>query len=187
MTCLPQAGLLPGSDALPLLSTSNLSQQSLGEIWAIADPGNNGFLTKESWYTAARIIGWLQKGGQSSVQESLGSKAGGPLPTFDGHPPPPVMSSNTGSTGSLPTLTPADRTKFTRIFVSCGPQNGLVTGDKAREVFLKSQLDYDKLGQIWYVLLDTSLVNIADGRLGTSQTPNSGGVWTSPTLSLQCS
>jgi hypothetical protein len=27
----------------------------------------------------------------------------------------------------------------------------LVTGDKARDVFVKSQLSYEKLGQIWYV------------------------------------
>jgi epidermal growth factor receptor substrate 15 len=58
-----------------------------------------------------------------------------------------MSAQNTGS--SLPLLTPADRTKFTRIFVGCGPQNGLVSGDKARDVFVKSKLDYEKLGQIW--------------------------------------
>lgn len=52
---------------------------------------------------------------------------------------------------TLPPLTAGDRTKFTRIFVGCGPSNGLVTGEKARDVFVKSQLSYDKLGQIWYV------------------------------------
>jgi epidermal growth factor receptor substrate 15 len=57
---------------------------------------------------------------------------------------------STQLTGSgLPPISAADRTKFTRIFVGCGPQNGLVSGDKARDVFLKSQLSYDKLGQIW--------------------------------------
>ncbi|ORX34776.1 hypothetical protein BD324DRAFT_634936 [Kockovaella imperatae] len=148
------SGVLPGQDALPFLTSSRLSQQTLGEVWAIADPGNNGFLTKDGWYKAARIIGWLQKGGQTTVQESLASRPG-PLPTFEGQAPPPTQFS--GSAGaaassggaSLPPLTPADRTKFTRIFVSCGPQNGLVSGDKAREVFLKSKLDYEKLGQIW--------------------------------------
>jgi epidermal growth factor receptor substrate 15 len=53
----------------------------------------------------------------------------------------------------LPPLTPADRAKFTKIFVGCGPAQGLVSGDKARDVFLKSQLNYDKLGQIWFVLI----------------------------------
>ena len=76
------------------------------------------------------------------------------MPTFEGHPGPPAQASGGAqpSGPGLPPLTPADRTKFTRIFVSCGPQNGLVSGDKAREVFLKSQLNYDKLGQIWCVI-----------------------------------
>ena len=76
--------------------------------------------------------------------------AAGPLPTFAGHPPPPQMApARSASTPSLPPLTPADRTKFTRLFVGAGPQNGVVSGDKARETFVKSQLDYEKLGQIW--------------------------------------
>ncbi len=97
-------------------------------------------------------------------------RPGGPYPSFSGQappppqaplseqtsgqrpPPPPVPVSNTGG-GAVPPLTPADRTKFTRIFVGCGPQNGLVSGDKARDVFVKSQLGYDKLGQIWWVLV----------------------------------
>lgn len=89
--------------------------------------------------------------------------AAGPYPSFQGHPPPPpqlpLSAQSTGQrpaqlstqlTGSgLAPISAADRTKFTRIFVGCGPQNGLVSGDKARDVFLKSQLSYDKLGQIW--------------------------------------
>jgi epidermal growth factor receptor substrate 15 len=51
-----------------------LPQQTLGEIWAVADPDNNGFLTRDGWYKAARLIGWLQKGGQTTVDETLASK-----------------------------------------------------------------------------------------------------------------
>lgn len=145
---------MPGSDALPFLTSSGLPQQTLGEIWAIADPDNNGFLTKDGFYTAARLIGWVQSTGQTQVDPSLASKAG-PLPTFKGYPSPPTTAavnpmSPAATGGSLPPLTPADRTKFTRIFVGCGPTNGLVSGDKARNVFLKSKLPYDKLAQIWY-------------------------------------
>lgn len=166
--------MLLGQDALPFLTKSGLQQQTLGEIWALSDPDNNGFLTKESWYKAARVIGWVQKGGKTIVEESLLNQRkysqsvvsklkclAGPYPSFTGLPPPPpqapLNAQTTGQrplsaapTGSgLPPLTPADRTKFTRIFVGCGPQNGLVSGDKARDVFVKSQLSYDKLGQIW--------------------------------------
>jgi epidermal growth factor receptor substrate 15 len=55
--------------------TSGLPQQTLGEIWALSDPDNNGFLTKEGWYKAARLIGWMQKGNLTTVEESLASKS----------------------------------------------------------------------------------------------------------------
>ncbi|WWD08984.1 hypothetical protein V865_007099 [Kwoniella europaea PYCC6329] len=153
-------GILPGQDAYPFLTSSNLPTTSLGEVWALADPDNNGFLTKEGWYRAARAIGWLQKGGATTVDDTLANKAG-PLPTFDKGPPPPAiqpqltgqrpqppLSAHTTGSG-LPTLTPTDRAKFTRLFANAGPSNGLVSGDKARDMFLKSGLSYDKLGQIW--------------------------------------
>lgn len=151
-----QSGLLPGRVALPLLTASGLPQQTLGEIWTVADPENNGFLTRETWYNAARLVGWLQKGGQAKVEASLAFKTP-PLPTFNGYPGPPMpnvsalppLSANATGQQALAPLTPADRTQFTRIFVGCGPSNGLVSGDKARDVFLKSKLNYDKLGQIW--------------------------------------
>lgn len=150
------SGLLPGSDALPLLTASGLPQQTLGEIWTVADPDNNGFLTRDTWYKAARLVGWLQNGGQTNVDASLANKTP-PFPTFKGYPVPgartatPVMplSANTTGQQSMLPLTAEDRTQFTRVFVGCGPQNGLVSGDKARDVFLKSRLSYDKLGQIW--------------------------------------
>jgi hypothetical protein len=37
------------------------------------------------------------------------------------------------------------------MFMACGPVNGLLDGDNARGVFLKSKLPVEKLGQIWYV------------------------------------
>ncbi|KAG1776718.1 hypothetical protein EV702DRAFT_1228512 [Suillus placidus] len=50
---------------------------------------------------------------------------------------------------SLPPLTPQDKAKFIRIFRGCGPINGLLSGDKARNVFVKSKLFVvDKLSQI---------------------------------------
>lgn len=147
-----QTGLLPGATALPFLLSSSLSQQTLGEIWALADAANNGFLTPDEWRKACRLIGFAQAG--QTIDESLLARSGGPLAKFQGHNPPPAVSRvNTGAGASrFPPLTPQDRAKFTRVFVGCGPTNGLVTGEKARDVFVKSELGYAKLGQIWYVV-----------------------------------
>ena len=57
-------------------------------------------------------------------------------------PPPPASG--------LPPLTPQDKAKFMKLFTSCGPVNGILPGEKARDVFVKSKLPVDKLSQIWY-------------------------------------
>ncbi|WVO23437.1 uncharacterized protein IAS62_004790 [Cryptococcus decagattii] len=135
-----------GQYAYPFLTSSNLSTTTLGEIWAIADPDNNGFLTRDGWYKAARLIGWLQKGGATNVEETMLAKR--PKPPVVAQPTAQPLAANT--TGSaLPQLTPTDRAKFTRLFAGAGPANGLVNGDKARDIFVKSGLSYEKLGQIW--------------------------------------
>lgn len=81
-----------------------------------------------------------------------------PLPRFEGLTSPaqsesPVVSSATlvtsHLTGSEPSVTNEDRTKYGGMFMACGPNSGLLDGDKAREVFLKSKLPVDKLSQIW--------------------------------------
>ncbi|KAF9345162.1 hypothetical protein BGX26_003457 [Mortierella sp. AD094] len=63
----------------------------------------------------------------------------------------PIAAQNTGSE---PTLTNEDKSKYGGMFVACGPIGGLLEGEKAREVFLKSKLPAEKLGQIWF-LADT--------------------------------
>lgn len=46
-------------------------------------------------------------------------------------------------------ITPADQAKYKNIFMTCGPVDGLVSGDKARPILLKSRLGFEVLGQIW--------------------------------------
>lgn len=72
-----------------------------------------------------------------------------PLPQFKGitsSDSAPIAAQNTGLD---PPLTNEDKTKFGKMFVACGPVNGLLDGDKAREVFLKSKLPVGTLSQIW--------------------------------------
>ncbi len=46
-------------------------------------------------------------------------------------------------------ITVEERTKHDASFMQLGPVNGFITGEKAREFFLKSQLPTNILGQIW--------------------------------------
>jgi epidermal growth factor receptor substrate 15 len=103
------------------------------------------------------------------------SKAG-PLAVFDGFSsssePRRAVSPPPTSSRLPPPLSPQDKAKFTRLFNNCGPINGIVSGmyttdsfllvllllsqsvsqgEKAREVFIKSKLPFEKLSQIWHV------------------------------------
>ena len=62
-------GVVTGEAAVPLLNGSNLSPDKLGEIWAIADHENNGFLSRKGVAVAVRLIGWAQFG--EPVTDSL--------------------------------------------------------------------------------------------------------------------
>ncbi|KZT44182.1 hypothetical protein SISSUDRAFT_340601 [Sistotremastrum suecicum HHB10207 ss-3] len=149
-------GILTGDAAVKAFQGANLSPVILGEVWALADSENNGFLTRKTAAIAVRLIGWAQKG--ETVSEALINKPG-PLAHIEGVSRPvtssPAPKSPTiSSSASLPPLTPQDRDKFQRIFTGCGPVDGLLSGEKARDVFVKSKLPYEKLSQIWQ-LADT--------------------------------
>lgn len=149
-------GILTGDVAVKVFQGAKLAPTVLGEIWNIADDDNNGFLTKKGVSIAVRLMGHAQKG--QKVDKSLVNKPG-PLANIEGVQVP-LIPQGTGASipksppPSLPPLTSQDKAKFTRIFQGCGPVNGLLNGDKARNVFVKSKLSVDKLSQIW-TLCDT--------------------------------
>ncbi|KAG2158062.1 uncharacterized protein EDB93DRAFT_1199797 [Suillus bovinus] len=156
-------GILTGDVAVKVFQGAKLAPTVLGEIWNIADDDNNGFLTKKGVSIAVRLMGHAQKG--QKVDKSLVNKPG-PLANIEGVQTP-LIPQGTGASipksppPSLPPLTPQDRAKFTRIFQGCGPINGLLNGDKARNVFVKSKLSVDKLSQIW-TLCDTQDRGVLD-------------------------
>ncbi|KAL5511429.1 hypothetical protein ACEPAH_4645 [Sanghuangporus vaninii] len=149
-------GIITGDKAVEAFSGANLPPSVLGEIWTIADKENNGFLTRKGVAIALRLIGHAQKG--EKVNESLLERPG-PLAHIEGvSPKPSILPSSPPKSPPLtalhPPLTPEDKTKFLRLFLGCGPVNGLLSGDKARDVFVKSKLPFETLSQIW-TLADT--------------------------------
>ncbi|KAI5983758.1 hypothetical protein EDD15DRAFT_1834720 [Pisolithus albus] len=151
-------GILTGEVAVKVFGGSKLPPTVLGEIWSIADEENNGYLTRKGVSVALRLMGHAQKG--EKVDKSLLSKPG-PLATIEGVHVPLVQQSTGMSipkspppTPGLPPLTPQDRAKFNRLFQTCGPVGGLLSSDKARDVFVRSKLPVDTLSQIW-ALCDT--------------------------------
>ncbi|CCM03843.1 uncharacterized protein FIBRA_05992 [Fibroporia radiculosa] len=98
---------------------------------------------------AIRLLGHAQRG--ENITGDLVYKPG-PTPTIEGISTP-IVPQFTGASAArspgLPPLTPQDKAKFLRLFTTSGPVNGLLSGEKARDVFVKSKLPVDKLSQIW--------------------------------------
>lgn len=143
-------GILTGDVAVKVFGGAKLPGSVLGEIWSLVDEENNGWLSKKGAAMAIRLIAHAQKG--EKVSAALVNKPG-PLPTIEGYIAIPQQ--NTGASIpqspslAFPPLSPQDKIKYQGIFNRSGPVSGLLTGEKARDIFLKSQLSNDQLLKIW--------------------------------------
>lgn len=71
-----------------------------------------------------------------------------PLPQFEGVniiAPSPVVA----NTAAEAPITAAEREKYLNIFKVHQPVNGILDGNTAKNVFVKSKLPIETLGQIW--------------------------------------
>ncbi|KAF9991639.1 hypothetical protein BGZ65_000308, partial [Modicella reniformis] len=116
------------------------------------DADNKGVLGQQGFSIAVKLIAHAQNG-KSPSPALITTDA--PLPHFEGIIPPktgdspaiasPIAAQNSGSD---PPLTNEDKAKYGSMFLACGPVNGLLDGEKAREVFMKSKLSVEMLSQI---------------------------------------
>ncbi|KZV94049.1 hypothetical protein EXIGLDRAFT_835255 [Exidia glandulosa HHB12029] len=159
-------GIITGDAAIKVFGGAGLSNTQLGEIWAIADSENNGWLSRKGVAVALRLIAWAQKGETPTVAllakpgpvaqiEGVSSSLPKPPASPGPKSPQPTGAAAAASSSLHPPLLPQDRAKFLKLFNSSGPVNGILPGEKAREIFLKSKLPYERLAQIW---------NLADTR-----------------------
>ncbi|CCX29879.1 Similar to Uncharacterized calcium-binding protein C800.10c; acc. no. Q9HGL2 [Pyronema omphalodes CBS 100304] len=154
-------GVVTGELAVKFFEKSGLSPRILGEIWGIADTENRGYLTKQDFCVALRLIGQAQS--NQHPRPELAQQPG-PLPRFEAvnivyptgpssnSPPPPVIPPQpTGPAGMIrvPPLMPQDVEKFTALFEKSGAIDGLLQGTIARDIFQRSKLSNAQLIQIW--------------------------------------
>lgn len=168
-------GVVTGEVAVKFFEKTRLSPDVLGEIWQIADNENRGLLTPAGFGIVLRLIGYAQAG--QPVSAELALKPGGPLPKFDGitpsaGPPPqpqvqaqaqPLQAQNSGPI-RVPPLTPDKVAQYSSLFEESGAQNGMLSGETAKQIFERAKLPIDVLGRIW---------NLADrdqnGHLGMTE------------------
>ncbi|KAI8590901.1 hypothetical protein BDZ88DRAFT_81891 [Geranomyces variabilis] len=128
-------------------------------------------------HRTAPVTSHLTGGNQYAPAAAMSPQRTGPLSTHNtggsGLGSTRVASHNTGGTQvSAHTtggpgrydITSEERERFSAAFASCGPVDGAVSGDAARDLFMRSTLPVDQLGKIWS-LVDTN----AAGRLTLPQ------------------
>uniref|UniRef100_A0A6Q2ZBY7 Epidermal growth factor receptor pathway substrate 15-like 1a n=1 Tax=Esox lucius TaxID=8010 RepID=A0A6Q2ZBY7_ESOLU len=121
-------GRVGPTEAALFLKTSGLPDVTLGKIWDLADPDGKGFLDKQGFYVALRLVACAQSGQDVSLN-SLNLTV----------PPPKFVS----------IVLTEEKSKFDGIFESLSPVNGLLSGDKVKPVLINSKLPLDVLGKVW--------------------------------------
>ncbi|EMD38666.1 hypothetical protein CERSUDRAFT_82941 [Gelatoporia subvermispora B] len=134
-----QTGRLSTGAAAKILIGTNLSPSRLQEVWDIANIDQKDELDRQSIGVALRLIGHAQKGGV--ISEQLVREPGS-LAVITGLSPQ-------RETGGLPPLTPQDKAKFSKLFVSSGAKDGILDGMQARSVLMKSRLPGQTLSHVW--------------------------------------
>lgn len=158
-------GVVTGEIAVRFFEKTKVAPNVLGEIWQIADSENRGLLTKAGFSVALRLIGHYQAGREPSPELAfrrtypvsrrssslpLTLVIAGPLPKFEGVPPPaaapaaapapapaaaPLQSQGTGV--RIPPLNPDKLTQYANLYdQSAG--GGYLSGRNVRTVLWHS-------------------------------------------------
>ncbi|XP_044744453.1 epidermal growth factor receptor substrate 15-like 1 isoform X2 [Coccinella septempunctata] len=149
-------GSIGGMEAARFLKRSGLSDVILSRIWDLSDPGGRGCLDKAGMFVALKLVALVQNGKDLSVNSTHldvpPPKMGDiPLPKPQKPPPPSVTPLIT----SLPptavdwSVKATEKEKYEKLFDSLQPINGLLAGNKVKNVLLESKLPFETLGKIW--------------------------------------
>ncbi|KAL4678053.1 hypothetical protein H8959_020727 [Pygathrix nigripes] len=137
-------GRVGASEAVLFLKKSGLSDIILGKIWDLADPEGKGFLDKQGFYVALRLVACAQSGHEvtfSNLNLSM------PPPKFQDTSSPLMVTPPSAEAHWAVRV--EEKAKFDGIFESLLPINGLLSGDKVKPVLMNSKLPLDVLGRVW--------------------------------------
>ncbi|KAM9849239.1 epidermal growth factor receptor substrate 15-like 1 [Aulostomus maculatus] len=139
-------GRVGPTEAALFLKKSGLPDVTLGKIWDLADPDGKGFLDKQGFYVALRLVACAQSGQEISLS-SLSLAV--PPPKFKDTSSPSLTSTAAATGEPHWAVRPEEKNKFDGIFESLAPVNGLLSGEKVKPVLINSKLPLDVLGKVW--------------------------------------
>ncbi|KAG2237216.1 hypothetical protein INT48_006620 [Thamnidium elegans] len=140
-----QKSFLAKNEAMTFFSKTGIPSAFLEEIWQTVDQGDKGYITETEFYIALKFIACAQNGVE--VQDNvLATQVS--LPQFKDV----VIRAPTLDT--IAPITAEEREKYINVFQSCHLSDGILYGEEARNIFMRSKLSMDRLNLIW-VLADT--------------------------------
>ncbi|KAL6108582.1 eps15l1 [Pungitius sinensis] len=139
-------GRVGPTEAALFLKKSGLPDATLGKIWDLADPDGKGYLDKQGFHVALRLVACAQNGQEVSLS-SLNLTI--PPPKFKDSSSPSLSSTASASSDLHWAVRHEEKSKFDGIFESLAPVNGLLSGEKVKPVLINSKLPLDILGKVW--------------------------------------
>lgn len=136
-------GVVTGEAVRPLFAASGLSPQVLGQIWALVDINNKGFLNEMEFDAALRSISHLQAAPTTPINNQLYQYAPAQLPQLG-----PVPA-ETPQPAVLPSPSSSDVSQFAQLFDRSANGQNVLSGDAAKDIFLKAKLPNQTLGEVW--------------------------------------
>ncbi|XP_027403904.1 epidermal growth factor receptor substrate 15-like 1 isoform X4 [Bos indicus x Bos taurus] len=137
-------GRVGASEAALFLKKSGLSDIILGKIWDLADPEGKGYLDKQGFYVALRLVACAQSGHEVTLSNL---NLNMPPPKFHDSSSPLMVTAPSAEAHWAVRV--EEKAKFDGIFESLLPVNGLLSGDKVKPVLMNSKLPLDVLGRVW--------------------------------------
>ncbi|AEY95210.1 FABR149Wp [Eremothecium gossypii FDAG1] len=132
-----ELGIVTGETLKELFGKSGLSSQQLSRVWALVDTEKQGFLNLTQFSAAMRAIGHLQATPHAAITPELYQTPATRLATFTG-----VV------TGGIPAISAHDAGKYGQLFERSA-EGRVISGARAKDVFLKAKLPHVVLGSIW--------------------------------------
>ncbi|KAM3959437.1 LOW QUALITY PROTEIN: epidermal growth factor receptor pathway substrate 15 [Aphomia sociella] len=154
-------GAIQAPEAARFLKKSQLSDVVLSKIWDLSDPTGKGYLDKPGLFVALKLVALAQAGkdiNMSNIHSETPPPKVGEIPKVPpgGMPPRPSLPPHAppSPAPALPPLSdwsmkPAERDKYSQLFDSLQPNNGLIAGNKVKGMLMESKLPLETLGRIW--------------------------------------
>lgn len=136
-------GNIPAGDAAMLLKKSGLPDAVLSKIWDMADTNAKGYLNKQGFFVALKLVSLAQMGLNLDSTLLCNDVA------------PPKLGNNPIAVPALApkaidwTISPAKLAEYEQLFDSLQPNNGYIPGNKVKSLLMDSKLPVDTLCKIW--------------------------------------